>query len=142
MISVKEAEENDQIRAGCAYVAPGNFHMEIEKAGENYFITLNQKPSRLGVRPSADLTFFSAVEKFTGKMVAVVLTGMGKDGCAGVEKMKARNAVILAQDKESSVIYGMPKAVIEKGLADEVASITGMKDALEAHIDRLMGEHK
>jgi len=139
LISIKEAEDGEIITAGRAYVAPGNYHMEIEKIDGNYIIALNQKPTRLGVRPSADMTLFSAAEKFEGKSIAVVLTGMGKDGSAGVERLKAKKALVLAQDKDSSVIYGMPRAVIERGLADEVSSIAGMKDALVSAMARITG---
>ena len=139
LISIKEAEEGEIITAGKAYVAPGNYHMEIEKEGGQYKIALNQKPTRLGVRPSADMTLFSVAEKFDGKTLAVVLTGMGKDASAGAERLKAKKGVILAQDKNSSVIFGMPKAVIDRGLADEVSSISGMKDALVSAIERITG---
>lgn len=134
-IKVKEAENGEVIKQGTAYVAPGNHHMEIEKEGRDYRISLNQKPTRLGVRPSADITMASVAEKFSGKMIGIILTGMGRDGTDGAAKMKEKKAVILTQDKESCVIYGMPKTAAEKGLSDAVVPLDKMKDAL---MDRLL----
>jgi two-component system chemotaxis response regulator CheB len=138
MIHVKEAAQGEIIKAGTAYVAPGNYHMEIIKTGSDYRIDLNQKPTRLGVRPSADMTFFSAAKVFEGSLIGVVLTGMGKDGTAGVEKIKEKHARIIVQNKETSVIYGMPKTVIEKGYADTILPITGIADGIADEIKKII----
>jgi two-component system chemotaxis response regulator CheB len=142
MIRVKEAENGDILKAGCAYLAPGNFHMEIARMGGDYRVELNQKPARLGVRPSADITFFSAVKVFEGRIIGVILTGMGRDGTAGVEKAREKNARIIVQNKETSVIYGMPKSVVDKGWADLVMPITTIADAITSEIIKLKEEKK
>ena len=123
LLPVKEAEQGDELKTGRVYLAPGNYHLEIKKDKNSYFVDLNQRPVRLGVRPSADITLFSAAKVFKGRITAVVLTGMGKDGSAGAEKIKEKGGYVIAQDKESSVIFGMPKAVIEKKVADKVAPL-------------------
>lgn len=142
LIHVKEAVHGETIKAGTAYVAPGNYHMEISKLGSEYRIELNQKPTRLGVRPSADMTFFSAAKVFEGRLLGVVLTGMGKDGTAGVEKIREKKARVLAQNKDTSVIYGMPKSVVDKGYADSVLPIGRIADAIAAEINNMAGEKK
>lgn len=142
MIHVKEAVHGEVIKAGTAYVAPGNYHMEITKNGAEYKIDLNQKPTRLGVRPCADMTFFSAAKVFEGRLLGVVLTGMGKDGTAGVEKIRDKKARIIVQDKDSSVIYGMPKSIVDKGYADAVIPITSIADEIAREINKIAKELK
>ncbi|MCE5300735.1 MAG: chemotaxis response regulator protein-glutamate methylesterase [Spirochaetia bacterium] len=136
MISVKEAVHGEILKAGTAYLAPGNFHMEIAKSGNDYTVELNQKPARLGVRPCADITFISAAKIFGGRVIGVVLTGMGKDGTVGSERLKEKDGTrIIAQNMETSVIYGMPKSVVEKGLADRVASITEIARVIAEEVE-------
>jgi two-component system chemotaxis response regulator CheB len=141
-IQVKEAAQGEVIKAGTAYLAPGDFHMEIAKSGGEYTIDLNQKPSRLGVRPCADFTFFSAAKIFEGRIIAVILTGMGKDGTAGAEMVRLKKGRVIVQDKETSVIYGMPKSVVDKGYADRVLPITSIPDAIADEITRALEEIK
>lgn len=136
VIKVKEAEDGEEIKAGTAYLAPGNFHMEIGGENGRYIIMLNQKPSKNGVRPSADYTMASVAEKFTGKMIGVVLTGMGKDGAEGCEKLKRSGAFIIAQDKDTSVIYGMPRAVAERNLADKVLPLPEIAENVMNEIEK------
>lgn len=136
VIKVKEAVDGEEIKAGTAYLAPGNFHMEIMNDGEKYFIILNQKPTKNGVRPAADYTMASVAERFKGKKIGVVLTGMGKDGSEGSEKLKKAKAVIIAQDKDTSVIYGMPRAVAERGLADKVLPLNLIAEEIMSEIEK------
>lgn len=123
-IPVKEAEEGDILEKGKAYIAPGDYHLEIRRGlfnGQNVDkITLNQKPKEEGVRPSVNVTLRSAAELYKEKVVAVILTGMGSDGTDGMKKVKYENGVCIAQDKDTSIIYGMPKAVADAGLADYI----------------------
>jgi two-component system chemotaxis response regulator CheB len=135
VIKVKEAVEGEEILSGNVYLAPGNFHMEIREAAEKYYITLNQKPPKNGVRPSADYTMASVAENFKGSKLGVVLTGMGKDGAEGCEKLKKAGGRIIAQDKDSSVIYGMPRAVAERGLADLVLPLSVIAEEIMSEIE-------
>jgi two-component system chemotaxis response regulator CheB len=142
LIHVKEAVHGEIIKAGTAYVAPGNYHMEILKSGAEYRVELNQEPTRLGVRPCADMTLFSAAKVFEGSLIGVILTGMGRDGTAGVEKIKEKKARIIVQDKDTSVIYGMPKSVVDKGYADKVLPINEIADFITEEINIMTREAK
>lgn len=137
LIEVKEAADGDEIKPGRALVAPGNFHMEVKKEGMTYKVELNQKPPKLGVRPCADITILSAVKNFDGKIICVILTGMGKDGTAGAEKVKEKNGIVIAQDKDTSVIFGMPKSAIERGVVDRIVSINDMAAVIIEEIKNL-----
>ena len=123
-LRVKEAEEGDIIEKGKVYIAPGDYHMEIKRglnAGENVDkITLSQKPKEEGVRPSVNYTLRSAAEFYREKVVAVILTGMGSDGTEGMKPVKAYKGVCIAQDKDTAIIYGMPKSIADAGLADYI----------------------
>ncbi len=136
LLKVKEAENGEIIEAGNVYVAPGNYHMEINSADKGrHCLILNRKPSRLGVRPCADITVFSAVEKFRGKIIEVVLTGMGRDGAESSLAVSGKKGTVIAQDEGSCVIYGMPKAVFEKGKADIVKPLGEIPDAIMKEIE-------
>jgi len=122
-VKTKEAEDNDQLLSGAAYVAPAGYHMIIEKhlREDSYLIRLDETSLVNYVRPAVDVTMRSAGEIFArDRILGVVLTGMGKDGKEGAKVIKERGGKIIAQDEQSSVVYGMPKAVAESGIADEV----------------------
>jgi two-component system chemotaxis response regulator CheB len=142
VIKVKEAEDGEEVKAGTAYLAPGNFHMEISGENGKYFIILNQKPAKNGVRPSADYTMASVADKFKGKKIGVILTGMGKDGTEGCDKLKKSGAYVIAQDKDTSVIYGMPRAVSERNLSDVILPLHGIADAIMAEVEKAGGPVK
>jgi two-component system chemotaxis response regulator CheB len=113
-VKVKEAEEGEIVRDGIVYIAPGDYHMRVKK--ENAFV---------------DELFESLAEVYNGKTLVLILTGMGSDGKEGAKKIKEKGGVVLAQDAESSVVFGMPKAVIEEGLADEVINLFKISERLK-----------
>ncbi len=117
-IRVKEAEANETLEPGIAYLAPGDWHMQVVAQGDAAKIALNQSPPLLGVRPCADLLFASVAELYGNKALGVILTGMGRDGVKGLKLMKAQGAVVLAQDEASSVVWGMPRAAHNAGIVD------------------------
>lgn len=119
-ISVKEAEEGDAIIRGQALIAPGNQHLRIVRRMGRLVATLDDGPKVSGFRPSVDVLFESVAESVGGLVVAVVMTGMGSDGSAGVRILKRAGAATIAQDAETSVVYGMPKAAFETGCIDRV----------------------
>lgn len=119
-IQVKEAEEGDVVQVGLALIAPGGFHMEVTKEGE---INLTTTPPVNYVRPSADVTMKSAAKAYASKNIGVVLTGMGSDGAKGIEAIKKKGGVTIAQDKKTCVVFGMPDAAIKTGCVDLVASL-------------------
>ena len=118
-ISVKEAENHDIIEKGHVYIAPGNYHMEVHSRGGKREIILTQDPPLGTLRPAADVLFKTAAN-FGGDVVSVILTGMGSDGAAGMQKIKQSGGYVIAESEETCVVYGMPKAVVDLGIADEV----------------------
>lgn len=117
---VKEAQEGDQVVPGRVLIAPGNYHMEIQRSGAFYHVKLHQGPALHSVRPAADY-LMKSVAKYVGKnALGVVLTGMGKDGAEGLLEMKNAGAYTVAQNEETCVVYGMPAAAVALGAADKV----------------------
>lgn len=121
--TVREASTGDIISPNSVFIAPGNYHMVVKNLGGEKRITLHQGPLENGCRPSANVLFRSVAEIYGKQALAIVLTGMGKDGLEGARAMKAKGATIIAQDKDSSVAWGMPRSVIEAELADHVLSL-------------------
>lgn len=114
---VKEAEEGDIIERDRAYVAPGNFHMEVREEKGRLCLGLSQNPQVNGHRPSADVLFYSAAKVRTEK-VGVILTGMGGDGALGLKALKESGAITLGESPETCVVYGMPKVAMQHGAVD------------------------
>ena len=119
-IKVKEAEEGDVVQEGLALIAPGGFHMLVTKTGK---VQLTQNPPVNYVRPSADVTMKSAAKNYASRNIGVVLTGMGVDGARGVEAIKKKGGVTIAQDKKTCVVFGMPSAAINTGCVDFVTPL-------------------
>jgi two-component system, chemotaxis family, protein-glutamate methylesterase/glutaminase len=134
-IRIKEAEDNEEIKDGVAYIAPGDFHMTLKEDGPRLKIALDQRPRELGVRPCANYLFESVAKIYKENMIAVVLTGMGNDGTAGCKVVKEYNGTVLVESERSSIIFGMPRSVIESGYYDEILDLekipVGMVQLLE-----------
>lgn len=123
VITVKEAADGDLLKPGIAYLAPGGRQMLLEaKGGSSIIRIVDSEPSQT-YKPSVDITFGSAAKLFGGDVLAVVLTGMGADGREGARMLKRSGSTIWAQDEASSVIYGMPAAIAEAGLADKIVAL-------------------
>ena len=118
--TVREATTGDIVEPGTVFIAPGNYHMALRDLGGERRITLHQGPLENGCRPSANVLFRSVAEIYKTRALGVVLTGIGKDGMEGAKMMKEHGATIIAQDKDTSVAWGMPRSVIEAELADIV----------------------
>ncbi len=122
-LNVKEAASGDELFRGTALIAPGDKHMEINNNGFNFFVDINSKPKLNRHRPSVDMLFNSAL-KYTGiKKMAIILSGMGNDGSVSMLKLKNIGAITIAQDSESSIVYGMPKEALKTGAATHSLSI-------------------
>ncbi len=115
---VKEARDREQVKEGIVYIAPGGIHMSLKKIKEKIYIYLIDEEPKWGVKPSGDYLLNAMADIYKDKSLAVILTGMGKDGSEGAKKIKEKKGILIAQDEKSSVIYGMPKAV--KDIADFV----------------------
>lgn len=116
---VMEARDGEQIKPGYVYVAPGDYHMLIDDNN----IRLTKGPKVNSVRPAVDLLFESAADRYGSNVLAIILTGMGRDGTEGMHKIKEVRGATIAQDKESSVIYGMPGHAVNAGVVDQCANL-------------------
>ncbi len=122
-LEVKEAEDGETIRPGLVLIAPGDYHM-IVKGSDEEKVRLIQTPKVHGVRPSVDVTMKSAAEVYGRKVLGVILTGMGEDGTQGAKVIKERGGEIIAEDKSSCVVFGMPRAAIDSGYVDKVVALS------------------
>ncbi len=122
-LHVKEAENNEIVKNGVVYIAPGGMHMTLRKNGMNVSISVSEMPNGTLHRPSVDVLFESAEKVYGKNVLSVIMTGMGRDGLEGVKKLKAVGAHCIAQEESSCVVYGMPKAIVENGLADTIAPL-------------------
>jgi two-component system chemotaxis response regulator CheB len=129
-IEVREAVEGDLLQPGLALIAPGDYHMTLAWAGNGYKVSLNQKPPVHHCRPAVDVMFRSIAECPGARVVAAILTGMGSDGAMGMKSLKTLGARTIAQDEQSSVVYGMPRAAVELGVVDQVLPLSQIADAL------------
>lgn len=116
--SVKEAENNDKVLAGHAYIAPGNKHMELFKDKDELIIQVNQKQPVNNHRPSVDVMFNSVAKVGLKSIVGVIMTGMGSDGALGLKELKKAGSINIGEDAETCVVYGMPKAAAKMGILD------------------------
>lgn len=122
-LQVKEACSGDELQRGVVYLAPGAKHMLLRNNGFNYFVEITNDEKVNRQRPSVNVLFESAL-KFTGtKFMAIILSGMGNDGTRGMHKLKNNGAITIAQNEESSIVYGMPKEAFTSGAADHSLSI-------------------
>jgi two-component system chemotaxis response regulator CheB len=119
-VGVSEARTGDRPLPGTVLIAPGDRHLEFDDRG---VVTLTDGPQVNGCRPAADVTMISAARVYGRRALAVVMTGMGRDGADGALAIKRAHGKTLAQDQATSVIYGMPKAAIDAGAIDEVAAL-------------------
>lgn len=131
-IAVKEAEDGDSIRPGQVYIAPGNYHLRIRNGTQ---IVLGQDPPVGNHRPAVNV-MFSSVASLGRKLVAVIMTGMGCDGCEGMREIKEAGGYSIAQDEPTCVVYGMPKAVVDAGLADEIKPVQNIAQAIVEAVKR------
>lgn len=123
-LTVKEAENNEFVQNGFVYIAPGGFHLTIKRDRMNKLVIKTSKtPEDVLHKPSVDVMLQSLQEIYGKYMLGVIMTGMGKDGLEGIKKLKSVGGHCIAQDEESCVVYGMPKAIIDNGLADTIASL-------------------
>nr|WP_108305815.1 chemotaxis response regulator protein-glutamate methylesterase [Metalysinibacillus jejuensis] len=135
-ITVKEAEHGDILQNGHAYVAPGGYHLRVNKVGTTYAIALDNKaPARSGHRPAVDV-MYEDVSRFKElDKVAVIMTGMGSDGSKGLIELKQTgNTVAIAESAETCIVYGMPKAAVETQLIDEVVFVEDIAQTIMKYL--------
>lgn len=127
-LTICEAEQGQQIKPGSLYIAPGGKQMRLEKRAMGTYVQLTNDPPEHNCKPSADYLFRSVAKHYGARSLGAVLTGMGDDGTDGARLIKEAGGQIIAQDEASCVVYGMPKSVIDNGLADIVAPLNKVHD--------------
>jgi len=133
-LTVLEAEGGELVKQGSIYVAPGGAHLEVRRRGEEVRTQLTEDAPVHSCRPSVDVLFRSVARTYGGACLAVVLTGMGRDGLRGCEELSELGAQIVVQDEQSSVVWGMPGIVAEAGLADAQVAIEQMGFELKRRV--------
>jgi len=139
-VEVFEAEDGREVRAGQIVMAKGGCHLHLERrTSRGVIVKLSDAPHEHRCRPAVDFTLRSAVELFDGHLLAVILTGMGRDGTAGCQLVRARGGRIVAQHLDGCAVYGMPKSVVQAGLADEVIKLPRIAQAIDQMTRRALG---
>lgn len=133
-LRVEEGGEGSTVEPGRILIAPGDYHMRARRQEQRVQVALDQGPPENSCRPSVDVLFRSVLETYGGSAVAVILTGMGQDGLLGTEALKGGGAYVIAQDEASSVVWGMPGAVVRAGLADAVVNLDGVMAQVLAQV--------
>mgnify|MGYP001189047705 CR=1 FL=1 len=136
LIAVKEAEHNELILSGHAYIAPGGKHLSVVRSGKQYYTNITEDPPVNLHRPSVDYLFFSVAKNVGKNAIGIIMTGMGRDGTKGLLEMKKEGAFNIAQDEESSVIFGMPREAINAGAAHEIVALNKIKDKIVDYLEK------
>ena len=123
-LDIREAKDKDRILNGTALIAPGNKHMSVKKTGAKYYVDISDGPLVSRHRPSVDVLFRSVAKNVAQNAVGIIMTGMGDDGSSGLKEMRDAGAFTVAQDEESSVVFGMPKEAIKKNAVDKILSLS------------------
>ncbi|MFH0990134.1 MAG: chemotaxis response regulator protein-glutamate methylesterase [bacterium] len=129
-VAVKEAEHGELMEPGKVLIAPGGKHLLFSRGHGAMQVIISEEPRTTIFRPSVDVMMRSAVEAAHGPLLGVIMTGMGKDGLDSLRLIKRKGGYIIAQDEESCVVYGMPRAAVEDGIADTVVPLMEIPDAL------------
>jgi two-component system chemotaxis response regulator CheB len=131
-LTVKEAEDREDLLDNTVYIAPGGKQMKLTASadGRNRQIKITNDPPENSCKPSADYLFRSVGDYYVGRTTAVIMTGMGSDGTKGLEILKQKGAMVIAQNEETCVVFGMPKKPIESGLADVIAPLNKLADEI------------
>ncbi len=130
-VHVKEAEDGDKLEKGWVYIAAGGKHMKVAKSAGSYRIYYSDEPTREGVKPCANYMYESLEDSSFAQICCTVLTGMGADGTEGIVNLdKKKKLYVIAQDEPSSTVYGMPKAIAQTGLVNEILPLNQVAEAI------------
>jgi two-component system chemotaxis response regulator CheB len=138
-LSVEEGSQGALVEPGKILIAPGDFHMKVASSGGKVRICLDQTPQQNFCRPAVDALFASVGEVYGGSAIVVILTGMGQDGLRGASILKAQGARVIAQDEATSVVWGMPGAVVGAGIAERVVPLDGVVSQIISMTRRIEG---
>jgi two-component system chemotaxis response regulator CheB len=132
-VTVREAADGDPVEPGVALIAPGGRQMTIKKRGGRSHVIVSDQPSNTLYRPCVDVMLNSVVEAYGGATMGVILSGMGSNGVVGLRNIKSNGGVIIAQNEQTCVVYGMPRAAVEAGIADHIAPIEDIAEEITAY---------
>lgn len=141
-IQVAEAQGGERIMPGHAYIAPGNLHLTVVRSGADYRIELSDAPRVTGHKPSVDVMFGSLADSAGANTIAVILTGMGKDGALGMRCIAEQGGYTIAQDEETSLIFGMPNEAIKTGCVKQVVGLHQVADTLVEVLNKMGREYR
>ena len=135
-INVKEAADGDFLQNGTVYIAKGGSQMRLKRAAAGtYTLSVTVEAARNGLKPCADIMYESLMDTDFDEVICVVMTGMGADGTQGIVQLNKTNKIyVIGQDEETCTVYGMPKAIAESGLVDEVLPLKQIADAITRHV--------
>ncbi len=122
-LTVKEAENGDRVERGTVFIAPGDKHMTLKKNGAASYIHLSNEPTSTLYRPCVDIMMNSVEDHYKGATLGVIMTGMGSDGVVALKRIKQQGGVVIAQNEDSCVVYGMPRAAVDAGIADKITPV-------------------
>lgn len=132
---VKEAIDGEEVKKGHVYIAKGGYQMRVRKERDKHYLSVSLEAARGGLKPCADILYESLVDSNYDEIICTILTGMGGDGTQGIKKLNENNNIyVIAQDEETSTVYGMPKVIAESGLADEVVPLKKVAEAITNHV--------
>ena len=129
-VQVKEAEDGEMMEPGLVLIAPGGLHMTFVRSGSNTRVRITEEPKTTLYHPSADIMMTSAAETMNSPLLGVIMTGMGKDGLEGLKLIRKKDGYVIAQDEESCVVYGMPKAAVDEGVANTVVPLSEIPETI------------
>ena len=133
-IRVAEGVAGQVLAPGCAWIAPGDFHLAVERDGDAVRMRLHRDAAENSCRPAADVLFRSVADVYGPHALAVVMTGMGRDGLNGCEEVYRQGGQVLVQDKASSVVWGMPGSIVRAGIADRIVPLGAMGAAITERV--------
>ncbi len=132
-VTVREAEDGDQIEPGLVLIAPGGKHITVRRVGGRARVIVSEEPSTTLYKPCVDVTMNSVAEAYGKNTMGVMLTGMGSNGLAGSRNIRSKGGILIAQNEESCVVYGMPRAVIEAKIVDHVAPVDHIVEEITSY---------
>lgn len=136
-LPVREAEDGSLLEPGTVWIAPGDYHLVVKRQGTSMVLRLHLYPPENSCRPSVDVLFRSVAECYGKQSLAVVLTGMGRDGVVGCQRIRECGGRIVVQDEASSTVWGMPRAVAEAGLADQILPVREIGVEIGRHLKKV-----
>ena len=133
-VRVVEAKDGMVVAPATVYIAPGDYHLYVARYGANVVVRTNQEAMENSCRPAVDVLFRSVGKVYGGATISVILTGMGHDGLRGVEQLRTWRGYVIAQDEQSSVVWGMPGFVVRAGYADAVCDLNAVAPEIMRHL--------